>query len=108
VYRFTLLHNEFILRKGLACLEIDDCHLDGALYLTNERLVFVGNKSGMGKAKYKLEIDLAHIEMIKAGKTFGLIPNVVFINTFQGGRYKVIVRDRDQWIARTTIQMDKV
>lgn len=107
MYCFALLENEVILKKSLACLEVEDCHLDGALYLTNERLVFVGYKSGMGMAKYKLEIDLAHIECLKSGTTFGLIPNVIYTKTFQGGRYKFTVNGRDQWVAETTAQMDK-
>lgn len=107
MYSFTLLTNEAILKKGHACLEMEDCHLYGALYLTTERLIFVGYNR-LDVNKYRLEIFLAHIEHLHPGKTWRLFQNVIRVATFQGLSCKFTVNERDQWVAQITEQMDKI
>jgi hypothetical protein len=104
MYRFTLKENEKILKKGEASLHIDDAGLTGALYLTNERLVFVGFVLGAAHQQEK-SVSLNQIREIKAGKTFFIIPNVLEITIDDNDCLKVIVRRRDEWLAAIRSQM---
>ena len=107
MYSFALLANETILKNGLACLELDEFHLYGALYLTNERLLFIGY-TRMNAFKHKVEIDLAHIEHLQTKKTLSLFDNAIQIMTFQGFTCTIIIDQRDQWATDISQQMDIV
>jgi hypothetical protein len=104
MYRFSLKENEQILKKGEASLHIDDVGLTGALYLTNERLVFVGFVLGAARQHEKAVL-LQQIRELKTGKTFFIIPNVLEITIDDGERLNVIVRGRDEWLAAIRSQM---
>jgi hypothetical protein len=97
MYRFSLNANEQILKKGEASLHIDDVGLTGALYLTNERLVFVGFVLGASRQQEKA-ISLKQIKKIEGEKTFFIIPNVIAITLDDDERFKVIVQGRDAWL----------
>lgn len=104
MYRFTLEHNEQILKKGEASLHIDDVGLTGALYLTNERLVFVGFVLGASQQQEKA-ILLKQIKTIEGGKTFFIIPNVLAITLDDDEQFNVNVQGRDEWLASIRNQM---
>jgi len=104
MYRFILGENERILKKSEASLHIDGVGLTGALYLTNERLVFVGFVLGASHQQQKA-VFLNQIKEIKVGKTFCIIPNVLHITISEDERFKVIVTGRDEWLSAIRNQM---
>jgi hypothetical protein len=97
VYSFPLRDHERILKKSLANFYYDDDVLHGALYLTNERVVFVGFLLDVSR-KYMQEVPLIHIKEIKPEKTFFIIPNVLIIRTIQERRMKFVMNRRDEWL----------
>lgn len=98
MYRFPLGDKEKILSKDPATLHIDREALSGVLYLTSERLVFVGYVSGLVHKTIQ-DFPLKQIRDIKGGKTMFMIPNVIDIITENNECYKIIIQGRDQWIA---------
>lgn len=107
MYSFPLGENEHVLKKGMASLHIDADAFSGALYLTDERLVYVGYMMDITR-KYMEEIPLEHIGEAKAGKTFYVIPNVINIVTIKGRRLKVIVEKRNEWLAAIQERIEKL
>lgn len=107
MYSFPLEEQEQILKKDLVSLTSDGQSFNGALYLTNERLVFVGYLLGISQ-RYMDEVLLYHIKDILARKTFFVIPNVIEITTLQGRTVTVIASKRDQWIKAIEQQMAKL
>lgn len=101
MYSFPLGENEHVLKKGMASLHIERDAFSGALYLTDDRLVYVGYMMDITR-KYLEEIPLEHIAKVNPGKTFFVIPNVLDIVTIQGQRFKFIVEKRNEWL--TAIQ----
>jgi hypothetical protein len=98
LYRFELKENEQILMKGLAVLYAGGESLSGALYLTNERLVFVGYIHGSAYADEK-SVELKHISEVRGGKTFLIIPNELNIITDSDERLRFVINERDKWMA---------
>lgn len=98
MYRFPARQNEQILQKGLASLHIDDATLSGALYLTSERLIFVGHMLGGNAARKELSIPLQEIASVKEGKTALIIPNAVDIVTTADEHLRFILRERNVWL----------
>ena len=104
MYRFSLEKNEQILKKGTASLHIDRDALSGALYLTNERLMFVGFIFGAATQQQKA-VSLKHIREIKVGKTLFILPNVLHIALDDGEHLKFVVHGRDEWLSAIRTQM---
>jgi hypothetical protein len=98
MYRFPLGNKEQILKKDSATLHIDREALTGALYLTSERLVFVGYVSGLVHKTIK-DVSLKEIRKIEGRKTMFIIPNVLDITLENGERLKIIIQVRDEWMA---------
>jgi hypothetical protein len=107
MYRFTLKENEQILKKGEASMHIDDVGLTGALYLTNERLVFVGFVLGASHQQEK-SVSLKQIRELTAGKTFFIIPNVLNVTIDDNEHFKIVIQGRDAWLAAIRGQMAAV
>lgn len=107
MYSFPLEEQELILKKDLANLYCGSSAYTGALYLTSERLVFVGYLLDI-ESKYIEEVPLTHIEDIKAEKTFFVIPNVIAIRTIRARNLKFIVNNRDSWLDAIKQQIGKV
>lgn len=106
MYVFHLEKNERILKKGMATLELGDKAGLGAIYLTNERLVFVGYQGAAVTTAWEAEIPLVHIGDIKEAKTFSLLPNVIEISTIRDQRFRLIIKERDDWMAAIKAQME--
>jgi hypothetical protein len=98
MYRFPLGNNEKILKKDFAALHGDREALTGALYLTNERLVFVGHVSGVVFKTIKA-VSLKQITEIKGRKTMFVIPNVLDITIENKERFEIVIQGRDKWLA---------
>ncbi|WP_425061248.1 hypothetical protein SCACP_20320 [Sporomusa carbonis] len=105
MYSFPLEPNETIIKKGLASYSCDGDVLNGALYLTDYRLVFVGYALSITN-KYMDEVPLTHIRELKPEKTFFFIPNVLRITTIKDKSIKIVVKERDEWIASINKQID--
>lgn len=96
MYSFSLQPDERILKKDHANFEGPTEKLHGALYLTTERLVFVGYLLGFDR-KYLRVVPWAELDKVRTGRTFGLIPNVLIVETAEGEELRFIVRGRDAW-----------
>lgn len=106
VYSFPLTDDEQILRKDLANLYCDGEAFNGALYLTNDRIVFVGYILDINN-KYLEEIPLTHVQELKQEKTFFFIPNVLVITTIKERNLKFIVNHRSEWYSLILEQINK-
>jgi len=98
MYTFPLTDNERIIKKGHASLHCESDAWTGALYLTTERLVFVGYMMDISR-KYMENIQLEHISEVLGEKTFFVFPNVLVIATIQGVKINFIVSDRNNWLS---------
>lgn len=97
MYSFPVEPGEDIIKKGLVNLELDSEAFSGALYLTTERLVFVGYLLDITH-KYMEEVPLAHIVEITRGKSLFIIPNVLNVLTLKERKLKFIVKGSNDWI----------
>ena len=98
MYKFPLNDTEIILRKDLASMSLDGQAYNGALYLTNERIVFVGYVMDI-RNKYLEEIMFDQIKEIKLAKSLFIIPNALDVATTFGRRMRFVVKNRDAWAA---------
>ena len=104
MYRFSLEQNEQILKKGTASLHVDRDVFAGALYLTNERLVFVGYVHGVN-TKYDKAFSLKQIKEIKPTKTLLIIPNAFVITINDNEQFELIVHGRNEWLEAIRVRM---
>lgn len=107
MYSFPLESDEIIIKKCLASYTSDGDVLNGALYLTNHRLVFVGYALSVTN-KYMDEVPLAHIRELRAEKTFFIIPNVLKVVTIKDKVIKLVVKGRNEWLAAVNQQLELV
>lgn len=108
MYIFQLTAEEKILKKAVGTAQIGDKAGLGALYLTTERVVFIGYERTSITSTVEEEIPLEHIDELKAEKSLGVLPNAIVINTIRGRRFKFNVSGRDDWIEAIMDQMDKL
>ncbi|CQR73968.1 hypothetical protein SOV_20850 [Sporomusa ovata DSM 2662] len=107
MYTFPLETDELIKKKCLASYASNREVLTGALYLTDQRLVFVGYALNIAN-KYMDEVPLAHIKEILPEKTFFVIPNVLKVVTIKDKVLKFIVEGRNEWLKAIQRQIDIV
>jgi len=96
MYSFELLENEKIIKKGLGNLTLEGMLFNGAVYLTSERMMFVGYLLDQTNKHYT-DISLYHIDEIRKEKTFRILPNVLVIHSLQGVEWKLTISGRDGW-----------
>jgi len=108
MYIFPLAAEEKIIKKAVGSALIADKAGLGALYLTTERVVFIGYERTAITTTIEEEIPLEHIDEIKAEKSLAILANAIVISTIRGQRFKFIVRGRDEWITAIKDQMDKI
>lgn len=107
MYTFPLEADEVIIKKCLASYNSDGDVLNGALYLTDRRLVFVGYALSITN-KYLDEVPLTHIKELLPEKTFYFIPNVLKVVTIKDKVIKYVVKGRDEWLNTINKQLDLV
>lgn len=105
MYTFPLEADELIKKKCLASYNCDRDVLSGALYLTDQRLVFVGYALDITN-KYMDEVPLTHIKEILPEKTFYIIPNVLKVVTIGDKVIKFVVEGRNEWLEAIKRQID--
>lgn len=105
MYSFAMEDDERILKKTLASYFVDEHAFQGAFYLTNSRLVFVGYYID-SNTKYTSSIQLEHIQELVPGRTMFVIPNAITIKTVQNTSAKVLLQSRDAWLSEIKKQMD--
>jgi hypothetical protein len=90
-------------------LHLEDSAFTGALYLTGERLVFVGYVMDITR-KYVEIVPLEHIREVRGERTFFIIPNALLVTTITGKILKIIVDpgDRNAWLKAIEEQLDKI
>jgi hypothetical protein len=98
MYRFTPQKDEQVRKKGLAGMYVGRESLSGALYLTNQRLLFVGYVHASVYVN-ETAFALKQIREVSGGKTYYIIPNVLNITTVGNESFRFIVRERDEWVA---------
>lgn len=108
MYKFQLAAEEKILKKDVGTAQVGDKAGLGALYLTTERIVFIGYERTSITTTVEEEIPLEHVEKIRAEKSLAILPNAIVVDTIRGRRLKFIVNGRDDWIAAIKDQMDKI
>lgn len=104
MYRFKVGEKEKILHKGLASLHIEEATFSGALYLTNDRLVFVGHMLGGNASTKEVSVPLGQIASVTGCRTALIIPNVIEIVTKTNDRLRIILRNRKEWLTAITRQ----
>lgn len=107
MYSFPIQETEWIVKKGHASLSVEGNAFSGALYLTNERLVFIGYLLSLNR-KYMEEVPLEHITELKLEKTFFIIPNAFSVVTIRGRILKIIISKRDEWINAINKQLTQI
>lgn len=107
MYSFPLNEGEKILKKDHANMQKAGEAFHGALYLTNERLVFVGYMGDLSN-KYMNETPLEHVQELLPEKTFYVIPNIINVQNLKDHNYKIIINNRDQWIQAINEQRNKI
>ena len=103
MYSFPVEVGEHILKKSLVNLQCDDGAFSGALYLTTERLVFVGFLLDITH-KYMEDVPLAHISKMTRGKSLFIIPNVLNVCTTTDKNLKFVVSGSGEWLAEINKQ----
>ncbi len=104
MYSFTPLKDEKLTRKGLANMYLGRESLFGALYLTNQRLLFVGYIHGNVYVN-ETSVALKQIREVRGGKTYFIIPNELKIIDDRNEHYRFVVRERNQWIEAIRAEM---
>ncbi|MBP2663996.1 MAG: hypothetical protein H6Q71_1944 [Firmicutes bacterium] len=104
MYTFPLESDELIKKKCLASYASNREVLNGALYLTDQRLVFVGYALSITN-KYMDEVPLTHIKELLPEKTFFVIPNVLKVVTIKDKVLKFVVEGRNEWLEAINRQM---
>lgn len=107
MYSFPLENDEFIIKKCLASYTCNSEGLNGALYLTDKRLVFVGYSLNITN-KYMEDVPLSHIKETLPAKTFYMIPNALKVITIKDKTIKFVVEDRNGWLAAIQQQIDMI
>ena len=108
MYVFQLLDRETILKKGVVAAQFGDWAGLGALYLTDERLVFIGYARTSITTAREEEIPLEHIDAVRPVKTFALLANAMDITTIRGQMVKFTLPGRDEWVEAIRRQMDRI
>ncbi|MDD3158711.1 GRAM domain-containing protein [Anaeromusa sp.] len=96
MYSFSLHDNEKIIKKDHANFDSAAEKLHGALYLTTERLVFVGYVMGM-EHKYLKEVSLGALTQVATARSLGLIPNALVLKTAEEEKLRFVIRRRNEW-----------
>lgn len=104
---FPLEQDEVIIKKGYATFSCDDISksrqlhintMEGMLYLTTIRLVFVGRFLAT-TTQYMEEVPLVHIDQMIPEKSLFILSNVIRIITIRNKELMLVVRHRDEWMA---------
>ncbi len=99
---FKLQEGEKITMQGSANLSNIVNSKGGKLYLTNQRLVFIGHGKNIGNDAYVVNIE--SIMAVKKASTMSIfmlcipIPNAIRVITNNGITTKFTVSDRKKWI----------
>lgn len=107
MYSFPIETNEDIVKKGLVNMEWDGEIFNGALYLTTQRLVFVGYLLDITH-KYLEDVPLAHISKVTRGKSLFIIPNVLNVCTIQDKIFKFVVSGSNEWLTEINKQLNLI
>ncbi len=96
MYSFSLRDDEKIVKKDHANFDSEMEKLHGALYLTTERLVFVGYVMGMDR-KYLKEVSLGALKQVATARSLGIIPNALVVKTAEKEKLRFVIQHRNEW-----------
>ena len=99
--------NEKIMHKALANMHDNDLIVNGALYLTNERLCFVGYVPN-SRTRMTCEVSLFHIKEVRPEKTFKIFNNVIRVINIRDEQYKFVVDGQKEWLERIHSQLSQI
>jgi hypothetical protein len=103
-YEFQINENEKILHKALANMQEDELIVNGALYLTDERIIFVGYIPNT-RTRVTSEVPLEHIKEVRPGKTFLVFNNILRVINIRNEEYKFIVDGQKEWLQQIEKQI---
>ena len=86
-YGFEMTENEKILHKGVANMQEGQAIVNGALYLTNERVVFVGLVPE-SRTMVQSEVSLYQVREVRSKRTLFIFENIIEIENLQGDVYR--------------------
>lgn len=99
---FKLQEGEKIIKEGWANISTVLNAKAGKLYLTNQRLLFIGHGINIGNDAYT--VNLSDIMYVKKSATVSFwalfipIPNAIVVATNSGNVTKFTVRGRKKWV----------
>ena len=99
-----MTETEKILHKALVNMEDGELVANGALYLTTERMVFVGYMLNT-RTRVSCDISLYHIKEVRPEKTFYVFNNIIRIISIRDEHYKFIVDRRSEWLEQIDRQL---
>ncbi len=99
--------NEVILHKELANMHDNDLIANGGLYLTNERMVFVGYIPN-SRTRVSCDVSLYRIREVRPEKTFRLFNNIIRIISIRDEEYKFIVDSQKEWLRQIKVQLKAI
>ena len=106
-YGFALNETETILHKALANMHDNDLIVNGGLYLTNERIVFVGYVPN-SRTRVSCEISLFRIKEVRPEKTFYFFNNIIRVISISDEEYKLIVDNQTEWLKQINRQLQTI
>ena len=106
-YAFDMKENEKILYKELANIHDNDLIANGALYLTDERLIFVGYVPNE-RTRVSCEVSLYHVKEVRPEKTFKIFNNIIRIINIRDEQYKFIVDHQKDWLEHINRQLKAI
>jgi hypothetical protein len=106
-YEFPLKDAEKIIHKERANLHDSEYILNGAMYLTDTRIVFVALIPHIN-SKTTYTISLYDIKEVKTEKSFFFFSNVLRIVANHDKQYKFIVKGQKEWQSRILQQIGQI
>ena len=95
-YQFPLKDDEKIVHKELANMHDSDYVLNGALYLTNQRIVFIALVP-KSNTKVTYTILLSNVKDVIPEKSLFFFNNILRIVSTLDEQYKFVVKGQKEW-----------
>ena len=106
-YGFALNQGEVIIHKGTANMHDSEYIISGALYLTDEKIIFIGYIPN-SRNKVSSTILLEDVREVKTEKSLFVFNNILRIVDIHDVNYKFIVKGQQEWNSQILRQLGRV
>ncbi len=106
-YEFPLNDAEKIIHKGRATMHDSEYILNGAMYLTDARIVFVA-LIPHNNSKTTYTISLYDIKEVKMEKSLFFFNNILRIVANHDKQYKFVIKGQKEWQSRILQQISQI